>query len=792
MSGWGTESDGRSADSSLLYDPLELDPAYASVRDGELSPVWKYSEDLRTILRNRGTPVERDREQLATDITRQLSSLVLYKLAAMLKAAGAADAGLYVILFPGEAKDNTGIKDLNDKILGYALNNEFIACRQKAVTEVFWYDASHLPPKFVTTGYDYKSAQVLAVGKTRKDFADALVLLDEKIKKCLLDLLPRAAKEADDKKDDKRKQRIEELQNKLWEKGYRFDFLYGVRILDFKIDDPLEATFLLTTEALKGAGVARLLGKADGATTKSMKKLAKPFKPDPEDQDRRGKRFDLKDFLKLAKTVGDIKDIIRKSVNLLNIFIDAVWAMAIFEYRRGLFVLNPDVVRDVRKKLLVRPDRKAGYGYKGKKAFAIQKELLEAWLIAANGLDFVKDFLNSEFQREVAAYHAKAELAFDDVRARPATRQIGDWNRIEEVLTRDHRRKNPIAVLGNASEFQFYARSSDFATRIFFTMDIRDLGVHVALLYDLFMGAIEVQKPAGARLMKDTFESTDLINERKRFTYEKVVEAFRNSFNRFGTQPSRQAAIKAFEPGAPGMERPGSFDEAVQIMLGGDEIFIAAHPFFAGFIHEIIRDIRAALFRGMPLDLRVGIAFSRAIERTPQKEANWEAHDQAFSLSSWAAGALKHWERTERRIDRLIDKLEANEKKKKHAPGYRQRLRAFGLGSLYARALHGAPEVFTPEEFRALAKRLINVLGCEKEIELVDLNGQVVDCLRLRSEVAALEKEVVAAVGLDNIYIDQPPLLTELPWWAQAILDFFLPKEKYPYDPDPDDPTRTK
>jgi hypothetical protein len=40
-------------------------------------------------------------------------------------------------------------------------------------------------------------------------------------------------------------------------------------------------------------------------------------------------------------------------------------------------------------------------------------------------------------------------------------------------------------------------------------------------------------------------------------------------------------------------------------------------------------------------------------------------------------------------------------------------------------------------------------------------------------------------VGRDNYYVEPPPLITSIPSVIKAILDWFLPPEKYPY-PDPD------
>ena len=105
--------------------------------------------------------------------------------------------------------------------------------------------------------------------------------------------------------------------------------------------------------------------------------------------------------------------------------------------------------------------------------------MLELWLVVLNVIDYVKDFLSGEFRTALARYHQDALTAYSNVLDPP----MGaiDWPRLERVLTHDVRQTKRIAVLGTASEFQFYSYAADYRERIFFMMDIRDLGVVLAL-----------------------------------------------------------------------------------------------------------------------------------------------------------------------------------------------------------------------------------------------------------------------------------------------------------------------
>jgi hypothetical protein len=797
--GYGTESDGRSADSGMYA--ADADPRYASYRDGELSPVWAEAERLRSLLAAQGRPKGADRLFLEQALERQLPTLRLYQLLDVLKRPKDEKLTLFVILFPGEGKDNTGIKDLNDKILGYKLTSRFILCRQKAISTLFWQDLTHLPPKFISVGSDYKTAQIVGLGMTRDQFAQQLAKLDAMLVKCLRDLLVEAKKEAQKEKDkgtkeekeraEKRLKAIDELDAKLKAKGYRFDFLFGVRSLDWVVKLVSESTFLLLTEALKGAGMARFMAKGDGAKTGFGRKVtSKVLKPDDKNGDRRGKEFEHAGFIKVIKKAGVISDLFRTSIYLFHIFIDKVWTVALFEYRRNVFVMNPDVIRDVRKKLVKYVTSTNGWRSDG--TVDAQIELLELWLVVVNTIDIVKDFVAPEFPKDVGSYHLTALESLKEVSSESTPIK---WPQLERVLTRDLRPgSSPYLVQGRASEFKFYASSSDFRAQIFFSMDVRDLGVHLALLYDWAIGEVEVQKYQGVELMTKTLKATDYVVDRMRVTYATVVATFENIFPKTNTPEARKAARDAFGGDDSDLERPGTFAESVHVMLGGDEIFVAAHPVYAKFVCQIVAELRQAKYADRPLDLRTGVAYSRATEQKDprnQKAANWRAHDQTLGLATASIGPLKDLERAYRRMQRLIEKLEGNPKKKHLVAKYTAELEALGLMQLYASSKYGFAAVEL-KNFPDLVRRLLHdFVWNDPYTELVDVNCKRLDSdavKALRKRVDKLEDEITKIVGFDNYHVDPPPIVFAMPPLVKKLIDWLLPPEKYPYD----DPNKKK
>ncbi len=658
------------------------------------------------------------------------------------------------------------------------------------IVEIFQADG------FIVLGQDYKTAYILTYTGSRSEFGGSLAKLDKALREILLnEILPEAEKEFRKGKDEESRKKLKEIQKlkATLRKNpkYKFDIFFGLSTVKptGSARKAIDVAFLLLTEALKGAAIARLISKGRSLKTRVARRFVTDIRPDSRAMDQRGKEFKPTIYLRASKKAGEIKSFITAMPSSDNsfleynhIYVDTVWTVAFFKYRRQ-YVGNPDVMRDVRKKKLERPPAKYG---NVKYTFLAQVDLLELWLVVLNMLDFIKEFLLSEFRTSVVAYHDDALSAFDDVNNLPP-RKI-DWQRLERLLTSDHR-ETRMAVLGSASEFLFFSFASDHPERIFFSFDIRDLGVDLALLYEYSNEEIEDHKYTGVRLMEETFRSSDPIVDRKRFTYDRVVYTFRMyhallaKAARVRRTDGKAEAQKAFGSGMRTSGAIPGFDESVQIMLGGDEVFVSAHPYFAAYIHNIIGDLdrtplKSAPYRSNTLDMRAAVAFSRAKNVAPakQREENQYSHYQAMKLADSAPGPLKELERTQRRIERLIEKLKDNEKKKDRAPEFTKALKKLTLTKLFVRVYHGHPKVVDPEELDRAVRRFgaetVDVAK-DSDREFVDFNGNVVDPKTIKSEAEKLEAKVRRVVGRDNTHVDPPPARKPPKW-----LDDWLNPEK--------------
>jgi hypothetical protein len=743
-----------SADATVEADRFTVDPLYGSDDDNDVPQSWELADRVRGLLRQKAHD-GKDRADLQRAVERQLRTTGLYReVGRIVKAAtGTADLTMYVLLFPGEARDNTGLKDLNDNVLGYTLQQQFTARRQQEIETLF-------QPAFTVVGQDFKTALFVGWQQTRAEFDKRLHQLDKALRKMLLDeFLPKSKKAG-----------AKELKRVLEkDPDYRFDIYYGTDVLAVgrTTRDLLLVAFLLLTQALKGAATARYVSKGRSLKVRVVKPFGRNAEPDKR-LDPRGKGFEQKGFLKVAATAPAIKRFVLKAArdhdNFLEyneIWVDTVWTQAFFRHQN---VANRDVVRDVRKKKLERPPRP-----NVKYTVRAQREILELWIVVLNLIDFIKDFLQREFDRDLLDQHDRAVALLDDLRdpAKPV-----DVRELETFLTRDVRLRQ-VAALGTTSEFQFFATAADHAARIVFMLDVRDLGVEVLLMYDVATGKILDGKLADRQLLRETVESTDVVTEMRRFTHALVLTTLgryhallTHSARMRRTDGSKEAAIafrKAFS-------RLGTFEEDVQVMLGGDEIMIALHPRFAAYVHNIVADLSETILgpgpvgpdarAGSPrLKVRAGVAFSLA--RTEGKRSDHQiAHNKAMRLADESHAVTKDLERRERRIERLIEKLEANAKKKDQAPAFRKQLAALRLGRLFTRVQHGAPQALSAARVEQVVAGLRTGALARQDaalVELVDHQGKVVDRQRLLQDADGLERAVRKAVGSDNVHVDLPP-----------------------------------
>jgi hypothetical protein len=768
------DSQGHSADSQLTLEGRKANPFYNS--DGEApSPVWKHSDYIRDLLTKRA-PDQDGVKTLLDALKDQLPTIVLYSRVVDFHSTlqhhtnPAKELKLYSISFPGEARDNTGIKDLNDKVIGYTLSSKYIELRRAEIEKLFNVNGD----KFFLAGQNYKVAYVLTLECKREHFIARLKLLNDRLKEILLvDILPEAAKEArkleDTQERDKRLQAIKDLQKALKKKNYQFDIYFGLAGRQFH-NTAIETVFLLLTESLKAGGVARFAAKGE-----TLPKIVNQFaveKPDPPKDDSRGKEFVWTRFILASRQAVRLREFVFTPYNkdrrydYNHIFVDTVWTVAFIQYKLRLFG-NPDVIRDVRKKLLRRPQLAEGVKYTA----TAQKALLEFWLVVLNMLDFVKEFQLDEMRNTLVAYHEDALRVFNWLSVGPLV-DTSYWPVLERLLTHDHRNVQ-IAVAGNGSEFQFYASAADATDWIFFSFDIRDLGVDLMLWYENSNELISHRALENIELLDETLRSTGPIVDQKRFTYEKIVAIFREYHKQIGVhhrpmmEKIEKEALQAFGKDMRDVvwQMP-DFGKSVLIMVGGDEYFVAAHPGFSAAVPEIICRLDETRYRNRTLNMRAAIAYSRAeriSDPQKQRENSQASHDQSMSLANAGAGPLKTLERTHRRVERLIEKLEANPKKKDKAPPYRKELDGLRLVKLFSRVKHGDPKVLSAADFRRMYRLLEigDLAAAQKEkkihIELLDCAGNLVDGKKLIGDAHKLEERVRFDVGLDNFNVDLPP-----------------------------------
>jgi hypothetical protein len=310
-------------------------------------------------------------------------------------------------------------------------------------------------------------------------------------------------------------------------------------------------------------------------------------------------------------------------------------------------------------------------------------------------------------------------------------------------------------------------------------MDIRDLGVELMLDYEDSNREIGHRKYSHIDLMEETFRSSDSTDERRRFTYNTTVAIFRKYYNQLAknTGPAFREALYAFGAGVD--DKLGSFAESVQIMLGGDEVYVATHPLFAQHVPVIIGELTQAPYdEDRTVDMRAAVAFSRTAETDAanRRKTTQLSHQEALKLAGLGTGVLKPFERTHRRIERLIDMIEANPKKQPRSAGYRKELAALPLRNVFTRLKRGLPQQLSKRDFARLYAALAagDLAEAEKEdFELVDFSGTVVKSDKLVKDAASLEEKIRNDVGTDNRRLPVPPIF-RIPKW---LLDLIRPKK---------------
>ena len=70
-------------------------------------------------------------------------------------------------------------------------------------------------------------------------------------------------------------------------------------------------------------------------------------------------------------------------------------------------------------------------------------------------------------------------------------------------------------------------------------MDVRDMGVELLLSYETSNRLMEFNRYGDVDLMLESFRTTDVIDERRRYTYDRVVEVFQKHHALIGKNLAR-------------------------------------------------------------------------------------------------------------------------------------------------------------------------------------------------------------------------------------------------------------
>jgi hypothetical protein len=715
---------------------------YQSDESEVLPVVWSRSDAVTRALDSDLVTPE-SRSILLQAVERQLNTAWYYLLLRLdqfvaKETAAAPQWDFFALVFPGETKDNTGVKDLNDKVLGYHLNNRYREEYQAEIRKIF---NAH---QFHVVGQNYKSAYFARPSKDdgRLSFDRALVELDTALRRILLELL-------DEQK--KRTKAGEELREKLRrEEQYRFEIFYGMSTVANEAGaasstgaavtwqeiglinsaqpvgtspqnrarsapGTMDTLFRAVTETLKAAAMSRILYNVNPYTRDIVPKI-----PVDEVLDRRGQTFVDSNYAKFAGIARIVKALVHRSrfPDYNNIYINTVYTKTFLEMGRA----NPDVIRDVRKKQFDGPPPLEQIGLDSNK----QQVWLEVWLTGLNTLDFIKDFHTAtEYPDLIHEYHDKVVQAILDLSVDTPPVDLG---RVKDVIDKDLRQRQAIAIFGTGSEYLFYSKVSNYSERIIFSMDLRDFGVDVLANYDVVNEKVVAEKLQGRALLQATLQSTDWVALARRRAYASTEKILRTYHGRIG--------------------RAKGFAEDVQIMLGGDELFVATHSQFAPHITSILKDMDAE-----QLNLRCGIARSvaRAAAGDKQRLNNQMAHQDAMSAADMTGGVLKYFERAHSRVQRLIAKLSDDESDGKQ--GFLRELNDLQLLKMYAEFVM-PPRSRSAQHVDKTLRRLRQQIASDDaadHVKLYRFDGTEVSQETLRSETARLERRVREKVGDRNV-----------------------------------------
>ncbi|PTL78082.1 DUF4157 domain-containing protein [Vitiosangium sp. GDMCC 1.1324] len=592
-----------------------------------------------------GTSDATARESLAREIERQVPDLTL------LEQVQAGKAKIVITLVvPGGGP--TGVKTMNDKLIGYQLNStlviparnsvlveafEGLPYNEKASESIRIVEQSYKSLTMTTTIGDVARLQrLMAEGMRRVDLGMFRVLKDafkEGKRNWTAELEKNAAnKDSEQYKDAKK--RVENIDRVLADleragpEGFRFDMQFGLaEVRGGGAAMASEQTaYQAALEAKMNASKAASMARSGGTDGQAAQEAA--------GGDTRGRVFDEKAFLGFAASAAALRTQIIARGNILTI---AGRPQRIFVEQAGQLLPNEHILRDVRKDKITKDELPSNEH--------AQLELIKKYMNHINAFDFFKGFTSKESVDVLPGRMKQAQALADALREnRPV-----DPAQVQAMLEQDVTGQI-VPQMGTASEAAFYNRARTSSERILINADIIDLGLDALMTYTRQMEAVSAKNLKGEELFRASKEATDALIEFKRRAsdeVQKIHEQFRQRAiadleKKPNRTPEEDAVLKQLRQ-----------ETNALMLLGGDEITLSLHPALQSYIPELVQAVARAC-RG-----RVAVTQARtAPEKAGDEAARVEAHQKAMKAADPAANVLKGFEVELRKLNQMVGQVE--------------------------------------------------------------------------------------------------------------------------------------
>ncbi len=530
-------------------DGGEGSPAHETAKREVDTSAWdtaaKQKSALESVRKGSTTPEERD--HLIAQVKSQVPDIELATMAAK------GDANTIVsLVFPGGGE--TGIKRMNDDLVGYALSTELIHSRDVIIRDVF--------KKYGITIVEqsYKST-TLATSMGHVELATAikgaLAEIDTQMKGALVAVLHKGAdhwtaernKHQPDSDDyklvDKRVQAIAKLTaDTLGKTNFQFNMQVGTADLTHKTGAGYDEVLATKMNANKAAIMAREEGLA--RTT--------------DRGDTRAMAFDKTEFVHYANDAVGMKEKL-KALKLP------------FHGEERDVIVNGQVDRD-----LLRALRK---GKLDPKTMSEEQQktlkLLDAYFNRVNSLDYLKRFTKNETEQQAKKVADAQELVHQLEIDMPVSNEAADALQLVLAGTR--------AQADTASAATFYNEAEQKQNRVILNADIKDMGL------DLFeSNAKAIDSIASGK--KDVASASNSASDGI-VNFKRKAE---NAFRKFYTDRLLPEAIRR----AKAQHRPDLVERFQKeprplLLLGGDEITVSLDHGFEelGLVGEAVAKLNS-------------------------------------------------------------------------------------------------------------------------------------------------------------------------------------------------------